>query len=710
MSFGNLPVIRETPVYRLPWLRLSSFCLQRLVFVSVIATLVVATMGVPSTQAQVANGPCWCRVIQSDNPFTTGSARATTDLNSVIFDVTPECLVQVEEAYPTVDGARKSWILDNPEGDHMAGVECVGRQCIINENGVVACGFGTGPQVFASPAVPFTVDKTPPVMTVSAPIEGAVLLRSTVTFSGTVTETAALSFAYMRREGVSKVVTIPNGAWEFKLATGTLELGAAQLGTHFITANFSAGDMAGNYTTYNCGSDNSPLCRQNTSLARHFTLDGTAPAVGISTPANISSISTLPTISGTARDDVMLKETTLMIRNNATGKFWNGVAFAAGEFQIKFDPSQMEMHDRSSSTWRYNELKDEHLVNLTSYTVIARSEDSVGLFSEIAYSTFTFDLCAPDPIFPSDQRATVSGRLLDIKDYLEGCSVALCSRRAAISPNPGFYEMTDVTPPQIRSGPRVVCDDQERQCPIPGGLSRNDDCGDGIFGASRTDGGSHGGSDMQRPFGTGSLVLSATRGTVIFVGQAGKGDINFGSKPSNELPREQKLGWIIVVRSSRTLAGPYPFEYTIYAHLKPPDPGGALSNRLAGGGGIVGEGVTFAPLLVRPGQIVYPGSPIGEYDRSGNSNSISCPNSDFLEHVHVALYHSKQPVSVTPNNAPVVNEKKIKKIGSREVAEDTKRFDMTPFLKNALNSGVAKKLDPDAVFGCYFYGKASLGP
>jgi hypothetical protein len=619
--------------------------------------------------------------------------------------VTASCPVAVAGWSCTLDGRELDCSLggipdidlpaETQEGEHQLGVTVFGNpNCTIGSGGSVACTDGPLPNIEFHRNFDIVVDITPPRVTMDSPAVNfehppgfpvtALSLRDTqeLIFSGVVEDRIPLGGMALYED-----VTWPTRSIEFPLAvrtpgswSKTIDLREALTHRQFdlprtVTLDFtvSGRDLAGNFTDFRCPSIfPPPFCAAN-GIHRFVVLDGTPPTLSIRSPANGSVLSALSEISGTAKDDVIgVKAVRVKVRDNRTsGLVSSGEAALAGD----------------SDAWTYP-VNDDDLVDGTSYTITAQALDKFDNISDPVEAAFTFDLCANNPPASPDQRATATGRLLDDSSYLSNCAVLVCGRRIPISANPGEFSI-DISAPELRSRPRVACDDPSRQCPLPDGGPREDSCGDGGFNDKRPGHKAHRAGDFA--FGLSRVIRSATTGTVIFVGQAGQGPLNaLGS-----------LGWIVVVKSDQLVEGRR--EYVVYAHLAPPRPVlwepefVSLEGRLEGT-----DQVPFASPRVRAGARVVAGQAIADGDSTGNAN-LCVQNTGFQPHLHVEAYHSKAVIQIQRNDDPEIDpwrETETKALAKKKNLRRPPAFDMAPFK----NPSISIPVDPDKAFGCDYYG------
>ncbi|MBI4352093.1 MAG: fibronectin type III domain-containing protein, partial [Elusimicrobia bacterium] len=117
--------------------------------------------------------------------------------------------------------------------------------------------------------------------------------------------------------------------------------------------------------------------------------DVNPPTVAILTPADLSNVTSLASIAGTAVDNVVVSSVALSILRSDTGLFWDGTQWSAGQAWLGAEVFP--------SSWTYANIPA--LVSGSSYTVAAIARDPVGNWSVI-YATSVFAYYIP-PAAPS---------------------------------------------------------------------------------------------------------------------------------------------------------------------------------------------------------------------------------------------------------------------------------------------------------------------
>ncbi|WP_223636389.1 Ig-like domain-containing protein [Corallococcus sp. EGB] len=230
----------------------------------------------------------------------------------------------------TVTGGTWSQVLPGPLPDGTYTVTAVSTN---------ASGTNSSPATTT-----FTVDRTPPTVAISTPVDGAVLNTPNVTVTGT---SVGASFVTLTFDGASygPISVDASGHWSFPLP-GPLPEGS-------YTVSATATDAAGNTST---------------PATSTFTVDLTAPTVAISSPANGSTIGTnTVTVTGTSQG-----ATSVTLTYGGTD----------------YGPISVD----ASGNWSF-----QLPVTLPEgpNTVTAVSKDAAGNTSTPATSTFTVDLTVP---------------------------------------------------------------------------------------------------------------------------------------------------------------------------------------------------------------------------------------------------------------------------------------------------------------------------
>ncbi|WP_244224536.1 adventurous gliding motility protein AgmC [Corallococcus sicarius] len=190
----------------------------------------------------------------------------------------------------------------------------------------------------------FTVDLTAPTVAITTPANGSTIGTDTVTVTGTSTGATSVTLTY-NGTNYGPIPVDGAGNWNYTLPVSLTD------GTYTVTAVST--DAAGNTST---------------SASTTFTVDLTAPTVGITTPGNGSTINT-PTVTAT------------------------GTSTGATSVTVTFDGTDYgPIAVDASGNW--SQALPGPLADGT-YTVTAVSTDAAGNTSTPATSTFTVDQTAP---------------------------------------------------------------------------------------------------------------------------------------------------------------------------------------------------------------------------------------------------------------------------------------------------------------------------
>jgi hypothetical protein len=214
----------------------------------------------------------------------------------------------------------------------------------------------------------FVVDTLAPSVTLTAPV-AAGTVGPTPTFAGTASSTVAS--ASTSADSGTVMVNIYSGG----TATGTPVQSltpSVGSGSYSVVANALA---SGQYTARSTQSD--AAGNATNSNTKTFTVDATAPAVSITSPANGATNDLTPTLAGAAGNSTG-DLTTVSVKLYAGGS-------ATGTPIQTFTPA------RSGATWTVTATT---LTANAQYTVQASQSDSLGNLG-IATSTFVLDRVAP---------------------------------------------------------------------------------------------------------------------------------------------------------------------------------------------------------------------------------------------------------------------------------------------------------------------------
>ena len=171
-------------------------------------------------------------------------------------------------------------------------------------------------------------DSTAPTAAIAAPVNGATVSAPT-TISGTAGDDAAVSSIELVirnidtgqywngsnfGNGYARVDPSIGGSPTSRTWSYSFDPGAAAGGRYFVTAIVF--DTSGNI-------GDRPSRRFNLTSS-----DTTPPDVTLAAPANNATVAVPVTASGSASDDTSVSRVELVIRNVATGQYWNGSAFS----------------------------------------------------------------------------------------------------------------------------------------------------------------------------------------------------------------------------------------------------------------------------------------------------------------------------------------------------------------------------------------------
>ena len=210
-----------------------------------------------------------------------------------------------------------------------------------------------------SAAVTFTVDATPPVVTLTSPTAGALVEISEPTLSGGAGATAwdDQSVTVVIHEGGSLTGEVVREMEDVPVTDGTWSYPVPELSNGIYTAQASQSDHAGH---------------TGTSAAVTFTVDATAPEVTLTSPADNAYVKTSdPTLSGGAGAAAWDSRSVAVAIHDGT-TLAGGIA-ASGTVS------------ESSGKWAYS---PSHLEDGT-YTAEASQKDEAGHTGESTPVTFT---------------------------------------------------------------------------------------------------------------------------------------------------------------------------------------------------------------------------------------------------------------------------------------------------------------------------------
>ncbi|MCR4294388.1 MAG: hypothetical protein NUW21_02550, partial [Elusimicrobia bacterium] len=140
-----------------------------------------------------------------------------------------------------------------------------------------------------------------------------------------------------------------------------------------------------------------------TPITRKFTFDKTKPSAGFTSPAVAACagagacLSALPTISGTAADpdsvsppSIIFSGMKVRLKNNVTGDYWNGTAFAPGLSEMSI--ALADFSGAGPFTWSTTTLAGAKLLDGEDYTLLAHAADKAGNDENVegSMAAFTF--------------------------------------------------------------------------------------------------------------------------------------------------------------------------------------------------------------------------------------------------------------------------------------------------------------------------------
>lgn len=333
-----------------------------------------------------AETPCWCK--PDSTLLAPGEEKITMDrtifmrgLKSLPYNVDPDCpsidvqglQVDTKLSGPCDQEHHRCPLPILPEGGHWLGLDCEGTV-----KGVRHMHNNHGIRV--------AIDHSPPVIrAVTTPAEGAVLSGGLVTIEGTAYDSAG------REHGVGVSVVTVDLQWDTQKPGGVrhrkytakpggdikdrwkgqpfkISADLRGLGPRKITAHISATDLLGNTS--------SPLSKNATDFVRTFSVNVAPPKVTISSsvaPGAHPGEERI-TVSGTAKSRSGLKGIAIYVRENPSGRYWDGKRFNP------FRPVPAAQYPLSglSARWTHSGISANDLVASGSYTVTAKVIGALG--------------------------------------------------------------------------------------------------------------------------------------------------------------------------------------------------------------------------------------------------------------------------------------------------------------------------------------------
>jgi Domain of unknown function (DUF1929)/Bacterial Ig domain len=144
-------------------------------------------------------------------------------------------------------------------------------------------------------------DTTSPTLAITSPANNSTHPAGTVTVSGTASDNVGVRDVRVRVDSNAYQTATTTNAW----ANWTINLSITTVGSHTITAN--ARDAAGNFVTRGI----------TINIGTAPTPDTTQPNIAITSPAANSSVSSPITVTGTASDNVGVRDVRVRLDSNA---------------------------------------------------------------------------------------------------------------------------------------------------------------------------------------------------------------------------------------------------------------------------------------------------------------------------------------------------------------------------------------------------------
>lgn len=253
-----------------------------------------------------------------------------------------------------------------PDGTAVYTITCKALDWTDWENGVNYFKYDTD-------SVSIVIDNTPPVVAITqAPPDGSTLPYTSFHVEGTVNDGSPI-VSFQTESGVQ--ISTNGSQWFVDFATAgeytgappTTVVGGVPLSGQ-LDFSLTARDLVGNVVAV-ATSPAAPLAGVDPALKRVWYFDGLAPTVDFSS-SSIGSLTQITSIRGTASDNYKLDKVQLSIKENSTGRYWNGSQFATELTTLTVPLSQAE-----NSSWEYAGLDSDEMLSDSSYTVTATALD-----------------------------------------------------------------------------------------------------------------------------------------------------------------------------------------------------------------------------------------------------------------------------------------------------------------------------------------------
>lgn len=228
-------------------------------------------------------------------------------------------------------------------------------------------------------SVTFVYDRRAPISNVTNPTNGAVI-NSLTQLNGNAADSAPgvvnrVEISIRRssdRLYYNGVTWVGSQTWLLASGTTTWNYLWPSLADDVYTINSKAYDAAGNIESPGAGIT--------------FTLNRSAPASTVTSPANRANIKSITQITGTAADDKGIALVQISIRRNSDSSYWNGTTWAG---------VQTWLTATGTNTWTYPFTLLTGGSADGSYTIQSRATDTAGnMETPSAGNTFNFDSVA----------------------------------------------------------------------------------------------------------------------------------------------------------------------------------------------------------------------------------------------------------------------------------------------------------------------------
>ncbi|MBI2788192.1 MAG: hypothetical protein HYX59_05865 [Elusimicrobia bacterium] len=253
-----------------------------------------------------------------------------------------------------------------PDGLGTFTITCKALDWFDWENGVPHFKYDTD-------SVPIVIDSVPPAITITqAPPDGSTLPYTSFRVEGTIDDASPVVL-FQTESGIQ--ISTNGSQWFVDITTaGAVGNPPTTVGIPLsgrMDFSVKATDIVGNLIAVSTESQfiTNPMWVADPTMAHHWYFDGLPPTVDFSS-SSIGSLKQITSIRGTASDNYKLDKIQLNIKENSTGKYWNGSQFAIGITTLTIPLSQVEI-----SSWEYAGLDSDQMLSDSSYTVTATALD-----------------------------------------------------------------------------------------------------------------------------------------------------------------------------------------------------------------------------------------------------------------------------------------------------------------------------------------------